>query len=208
MHSLCGKQRLSGNPFEDKIAIAVPAELSENLGDRKTCFAQFAQDVGFVPEERIAVSSVPVRFPVPPSFFDYHPAHRQHGKVECFVNASFPALRFRFEDKKVAADQSAPVRIIRARFLEGVFQPVRNGLAPRAVVPAASSPWILDESGRAFDRTAQRAISVIDQALPAVLRVERDTRTGQPTGGAVKFVGQLHGFISRARINSQKFPNL
>ena len=38
---------------------------------------------------------------MPPSFFDYHPAHRQNGKIDGFVNASFPALSFRLEDEKL-----------------------------------------------------------------------------------------------------------
>ena len=89
-------------------------ELPKNLGDGQACFAQFAQDSGLVLDERIAVSSVPVCFAMPPSFFDYHSTHRQNGQIDCFVNASFPALSFCPEDEKIVTDQSAPFRFLRA----------------------------------------------------------------------------------------------
>ena len=114
LRSFCGEQRASRDSLEDKVAIPVFGELPENLGNGQTCRAQFAQDLGLVPDERIAVSSVPVCFAMPPSFFDDHPAHRQNGKIDCLVNASFPALSFRFEDEKVAQEQTALFRIIRA----------------------------------------------------------------------------------------------
>ena len=105
---------MSRDLFENEIAIPVFGELPKNLGNGQTCFAQFAQDPGLVLDERMAVSSVPVCFTMPSSFFDYHPTHRQNGKIERFVNASFPALSFCLEDEKVAVDQSPPFRILRA----------------------------------------------------------------------------------------------
>ena len=150
--------------FEDEIAIPVMAELPKNLGNRETCFAQFAQDLGLVPDERIAVSPVPVCFAMPPSFFDDHPTHGQNGKVDCLVDASFPALSFRFENQKFAPDQAAPFRISRARFLKRIFQPGRNGPSGRASIPIALSAGSVDESGRAVGRATERAISVVDEA--------------------------------------------
>ncbi len=113
MQSFCGKQRTVGNSFENKIPIPVVGELQKNSGDGQTCLAQFAQDLGLVLDERVSVSSVPVRFAMPPSFFDYRLTHRQNGKIDCFVSASFPALSFRFEGKKLPADQPVPSRITR-----------------------------------------------------------------------------------------------
>ena len=86
--SFFSQQRAARNSFEDEVAMSVLAELSQNRRDGKAGCAQFAQDPGFVPNERMAVSSVPVCFAMPPSFFDYHSAHGQNGKVDCFVNAS------------------------------------------------------------------------------------------------------------------------
>ena len=66
----------------------------------------------------------------------------------------------------------------------------------------------VDESGCAVDRATERAISIVDQALLAIARVERDARTGQSACRAVKIARQFQGFVGRARINGQKFPNL
>ena len=208
LQSSCGKQGEVSDSFEDEIAIPVFGELPKNLGDGQTSFAQFAQDLGLVLDECVAVSSVPVCFAMPPSFFDYDPTHGQNGKIDCFVNTPFPALSFRLEDEKFAADQPAPFRIIRARFLKGIFQPARNGLPRRPFVPIALSACSVDESGRAFERTTEGAISIVDQALLAVSRVKRDARTRQPTCRAVKFARQFQGFASRAGINGQEFSNL
>ena len=76
--------------------MSILGELLKDLGDGQTCFAQFSQDPGLVLDERVAVSPVPVCFAMPPSFFDYHLTHRQNGKVNGFVNASFPALSSSF----------------------------------------------------------------------------------------------------------------
>ena len=106
LQSFCSEQRASRDFFEDQVAVPVFGELPKNLGDGQTCRAQFAQDPGLVLDERIAVSPVPVCFAMPPSFFDYHPAHRQNGKIDCLINASFPALSFRLEDEKFADEQA------------------------------------------------------------------------------------------------------
>lgn len=161
-----------------------------------------------MPDQRIAVSSVPVCFAMMPSFLDYHPTHGQNGKIDYFINASFPALGARLEGKEAADHQSAPLCFFRACYLKGIFQPARNGLPGRAFVPIALSSWSADESGGASGRSPERAISIIDHALLAVSRIERNARTGQPTGGTVKLARQVHGFISRAWINGQEFPNL
>ena len=94
------------------MAIPVLGEFPKNLGDRQTCFAQFAQDSGLVLDERMTVSAVPVCFTMPPPFLDYYSLHRQNGKIDRFVNTSFPALSFRLKGEKFVGDQSTPFRVI------------------------------------------------------------------------------------------------
>ena len=99
MHSFCGQQRAVCDSFENEIAISILGELLKDLGDGQTCFAQFSQDPGLVLDERVAVSPIPVCFAMPSAFFDYHPTHGQNGKIDRFVNTSFPTLSFRLENE-------------------------------------------------------------------------------------------------------------
>ena len=73
-----------------------------------------------MPDERITVSPIPVGFAVPPSFFDYHMAHRQNGKIKRLINASLAALGSRFENQKATQEQAAFFRLGRLRFAERI----------------------------------------------------------------------------------------
>ena len=66
----------------------------------------------------------------------------------------------------------------------------------------------MDESRRCRRPDDETRHIVVNQAALAVLRIERDTRTGEAARRAVKFARQFHGFIGRAGINGQKFSNL
>ena len=99
-----GHERAADNFFEDEIAVPVMGKLPKNLGNRYPCVAQFAQDPGFVPDERVAISPIPVSFTITPAFFDDHVTERPNGEIERVVNASFAALSFGAEDQKLPGD--------------------------------------------------------------------------------------------------------
>src|SRR5436190_13117807 len=105
--------------------------------------------MGLVPDERITVSPIPVGFAVPASFFDYHMAPRQNGKINRLINASLPALGSRFENQKATQEQAPFFRLRRLRFAERIAQPGRNSPARCTFVAIAFSSRGLDKSGGA-----------------------------------------------------------
>ena len=99
MEASGGHESAADNFFEDQIAVPVMGKLPKNPGNRYPCFAQLAQDPGFVLDKGIAISPIPVGFTMTPAFFDDHFTDRPNGEVERFINASFATLSFGAEDQ-------------------------------------------------------------------------------------------------------------
>lgn len=169
--------------------------------------AQSFQHLCFMSDARLSIFPVPVCFAVSASFFDDDKTRRRNREVDRFIDPTFAALCFRFVDEIIGAEGTGRSVAFRSA-IERVRQPFWDRASGCAAVSIASQERALNHSGGTFFEMPERAISIVDQTVPAIGRVEGDPGPREASGGAMQFARQVNRFGGGARVNCQEFSDL